>query len=111
MEDLFGQDFLETKPERIRHGAIEAEEAIWDSLPENEIHDDQKPATSDILIDSGHHAVVGSLKPMRSIGHLNHFEQYPVSTDRVADEKRYDSNFSHHRLVNSLAWYQLNELR
>ncbi len=102
MEDVFSQDFLETKPEGIRHGAIEAEGAIWESLPENEIHDEQKPATSELLIDSGHHAVVGSLKPMRGTGHLNHSEQFPGSTDRVVDEERY-GNFSNHRLVNSLA--------
>ncbi len=111
MEDVFSQDFLETKPEGIRHGAIEAEKAVWESLQENEIHDEKKPATSDMLIDSGHHALVGSLKPMRGTGHLNHSEKYPGSTDRVADEERYDGNFSHHRLVNSLAWYQLNEFR
>ncbi len=111
LEDVFAQDFLETKPEGIRHGGIEAEESIWESLPEHEIHDEQRPATSDMLIDSGHHASVGALKPMRGTGHLNFSEQYPGSMDRVAEEERYNGNFSHHRLVNSLAWYQLNELR
>ncbi len=38
-------------------------------------------------------------------------EQYPSSLDAVASAARYDGNFSHHRLVSSLAWYQLNELR
>ncbi len=106
MEEVLSQTFLGTKLEGIRHRAIEAEEIISESLSENEIHDEQRPETSDILIDNSHHAVVGSLKPMRGTGHINHYEQYPGSTDRVADEGHYRGNFSHHPLINSLAWYQ-----
>ncbi len=68
LEEIINQDFLETKPEGIRQEGIEAEESIWESLPEHEFHDEQKPATSDMLIDSGHHAIVGALKPMRGTG-------------------------------------------
>ncbi len=35
----------------------------------------------------------------------------PGSTYKVMDEMRYQGNFIHHRLINSLAWHQLNELR
>ncbi len=64
-----------------------------------------------MLIDSGHHAIVGSLKPMRGTGLLIQSEHYPGSTDKVMDDLRSQGNFTHHRLINSLAWHQLNELR
>ncbi len=64
-----------------------------------------------MLIDSGHHEIVESLKPMRGTGHLNQSEQPPGCTEKVLNAARYQGNFSHHRLKNSLAWHQLNELR
>ena len=110
-EEVFDPAFLETKPEGVRHGFIDEQEALWTSLPEQEIYNGLKPTTSEMLIHSGHHAVVGSFKPMRGTGHLNQSEQYPGTTDEVMNEARCQGNFSHHRLVNSLAWHQLNELR
>ena len=48
---------------------------------------------------------------MRGTGHLIQSEQYPGSTDKIMDEARYQGNFIHHKLINSLAWHQLSELR
>ncbi len=111
MEEVFDANFIQTKPHGIRHGVLEADDALWEDSPEHEIFDAPRHETSDTLIDSGHHQVVGALKPMRGTGYLMQSEQYPSSLDAVANTKRYDGNFSHHRLVSSLAWYQLNELR
>ena len=95
----------------MRHGFIDEQEALWTNLPEQEIHHNPKPANSDMLIDSGHHAIVGSLKPMRGTGHLIQSEQYPGSTDKIMNEARSQGNFIHHKLIKSLAWHRLSELR
>ena len=111
MEEVFSPEFLETKPNGVRHGAIDAEESTWEGMPEHEILEGSMPDSSDLLIDSGHHAIVGDLKPMRGTGYLKQIEQYPGSTDLIMDPERYEGNYTHLRLANSIAWYRLNEFR
>ncbi len=111
MEEVFSPETRLTMPLGIRHGPLESEDMLWEDLPEHEIFEGPRTESSDTLIDSGHHQVVGALKPMRGTGYLMQTEQYPSSLEKVVSEKRYEGNFGHHRLINSLAWHQLNELR
>ena len=67
-EEIFTPEFLQTKPQGVRHGFVDEEEALCTTLPEQEIYNEPKPESSDMLIDSGHHAIVGSMKPMRGMG-------------------------------------------
>ena len=80
-------------------------------MPEHEILEGSTSDSSDLLIDSGHHAIVGSLKPMRGTGFLKQVEQYPGSTGLIMDLERYERNYTHLRLANSIALYCLNEFR
>ncbi len=85
--DVFDAVFLEKKPQGVRHGAVDAEESTWEEMPEHEIHEDSKPESLDMLIDSGHHAIVRSLKSMRVTGYLKQIEQYPGPTYLIMDSE------------------------
>ncbi len=45
-EEIFDTAFLETKPQGVRHAFIDEQEALWASLPEQEIHNNPKPANA-----------------------------------------------------------------
>ncbi len=111
MKAVFGSKFLATKPVGVRHGALDPEEVAWEDLPESEIIEEPKPDQSDLLIDSRHDAIVAALRPMSGTRYLRKEQKYPSDIDRVLSLTRYHNDFGTSRLINSLAWYTLRELR
>ncbi len=111
MKQVFGAEFLETKPVGIRHGVLDPENASWEDLPECEIHENNMPDQSDLLIDSSHDAVIAALPPMSGTRHLRKDQRYPSNVEKIEKFARYQNEFGPHRFVNLLAWYTLKEIK
>ena len=86
MKEVFGSEVLLTMPLGIRHCPLEPEDMLWEDLPEHEIFEGPRTETSDTLMDSGHHQVIGALKPMRGTGYLMQSEQYPSTLEKAVGE-------------------------
>ncbi len=93
MKAVFGSTFLESKPLGVRRGALDPEEVAWEDLPESEIIEEPKPDQSDLLIDSGHDAIVAALRPMSDTSFLLKEQKYPSIIDKVLSLTRYHNDF------------------
>ncbi len=95
----FGSEFLVTEPVGLRHGALDPEEVAWEKLPESEIFEDPKLDQSDLLIDSGHDAIVAALHPMSGTRYLRKEQRSPSNIEKVVSLTRYHNDIGPNRFV------------
>ena len=109
--DVFEKELLEVLPLGSRHGLLEDHQEELETVAETEIFEEQRPMKSDLRVNSGHHSVVGDLRPMSDDGGVLQSDRYPGNTSLALDEARYSGDRHHLCLLNSLGWIDLKDFR